>query len=376
MEYARAMLRRNDRLLGAGLLLVQALVVAVAGSCGARTGLDKPDVEPEPSGDCGDGIVSGGEECDAGNAQPNDRCRPGCVLAFCGDGEVRPGEACDDGNTVDGDGCNADCSLSTCGDGLLDAGEECDSPAPERCTPNCTLPFCGDGFVSPGEECDAGPENGLSPALAVVHAGAETPIAPFFPGTDYLTFYDFQSASSHTGLEEPNLSQLFFVLDGAGLHLLTIHNIDQDSSGTATGEGEVTQDFIGLPVGTEVEFADDREEEFSMSGDTSAVGTWTFNNNTDGGVMGVLPFPGDWVVEVESEFSPVIDRFLTRDPSFDVDLELGGEPVFLVARSRPGPCRPDCTLSFCGDGTVDGGEVCDPGNLGAPPCLADCSAFL
>jgi hypothetical protein len=191
-----------------------------------------------------------------------------------------------------------------------------------------------------------------------------------------VTFYDFFSASSHTGLEEPNLSQVFFVLDGAGLHLLAIHNIDADTSGVQTGEGAVNQRFFDLPAGTVVEFADDRAEEFSLTDETTAVGTWEFNNNTDGGVMGVLPFPGDWAVRVESEFSPVIERFLARDPASDVELQLGAEPVFLVARSTPGPCNPDCTLSFCGDGTVDGGEVCDPGDPDAPPCQPDCSGFL
>jgi hypothetical protein len=92
-------------------------------------------------------------------------------------------------------------------------------------------------------------------------------------------------------------------------------------------------------------------------------------------VMGVLPFPGDWAIRVESEFSPVINRYLARDLEADVELDLVGEPVFLVARSTPGPCKPDCTLSFCGDGIVDGGEVCDPGKPG-PPCQADCAAFL
>jgi cysteine-rich repeat protein len=356
-------------------VLGHVLVAAVVASCGARTGLDSPGSDPELPG-CGDGVVSDGEECDAGEAQPTDDCRPGCVLAFCGDGAVRSGEACDDGNDVSGDGCEPDCTLATCGDGVVDAGEECDSPAPAECTPSCTQPFCGDGFVSPGEECDAGPLNGSSAALAVVQAGVETPIAPFFPGTDTVTFYDFFSASSHTGLEEPNLSQVFFVLDGAGLHLLAIHNIDADTSGVQTGEGAVNQRFFDLPAGTVVEFADDRAEEFSLTDETTAVGTWEFNNNTDGGVMGVLPFPGDWAVRVESEFSPVIERFLARDPAADVELQLGAEPVFLVARSTPGPCNPDCTLSFCGDGTVDGGEVCDPGDPDAPPCQPDCSGFL
>ncbi|WP_052375862.1 DVUA0089 family protein [Chondromyces apiculatus] len=56
---------------------------------------------------CGDGVVSGAEECDGG---------PGCTatcdrVAVCGDGFVDAPETCDDGNTTPGDGCNASCAL-------------------------------------------------------------------------------------------------------------------------------------------------------------------------------------------------------------------------------------------------------------------------
>src|SRR5207244_11859901 len=44
----------------------------------------------------------------------------------CGNGVVDPGEQCDDGNTVSGDGCSASCRLEACGNGILDPGEQCD----------------------------------------------------------------------------------------------------------------------------------------------------------------------------------------------------------------------------------------------------------
>jgi len=60
---------------------------------------------------CGDGIVSGGEACDDGNANNDDGCVH-CTLAKCGDGFVNAQtEECDDGNTLEGDTCPAICRV-------------------------------------------------------------------------------------------------------------------------------------------------------------------------------------------------------------------------------------------------------------------------
>jgi cysteine-rich repeat protein len=61
------------------------------------------------AGVCGDGMVTGTEECEDGNADATDFCVD-CKAANCGDGAVLAGiEDCDDGNLVDGDGCNTNC---------------------------------------------------------------------------------------------------------------------------------------------------------------------------------------------------------------------------------------------------------------------------
>ena len=56
---------------------------------------------------CGDGHVTGSEECDGG---------PGCTttcerVLFCGDGRFEYPEVCEDGNTADGDGCSSTCQI-------------------------------------------------------------------------------------------------------------------------------------------------------------------------------------------------------------------------------------------------------------------------
>ena len=70
---------------------------------------------------CGDSVKEGFEQCDDGNLIPYDGCSPTCTLepqcsggtcsAVCGDGLKFPQEACDDGNTTNGDGCSDTCTV-------------------------------------------------------------------------------------------------------------------------------------------------------------------------------------------------------------------------------------------------------------------------
>ena len=70
---------------------------------------------------CGDGMMEGSEQCDDGNLIPFDGCSPTCTVepvcaggtctAVCGDGLKFPSEDCDDGNTKDGDGCSSTCKI-------------------------------------------------------------------------------------------------------------------------------------------------------------------------------------------------------------------------------------------------------------------------
>ena len=139
---------------------------------------------------CGDGVVSGDEECDDNNTVDGDGCSSTCVLEnpICGDGiisgtescddsgesatcdadcsavacgdnvtNVSAGEQCDDGNTIDGDGCSSTCTIEACGNGVVDAGETCDdSGESATCDADCSVVACGDGMTNAtaGEACD------------------------------------------------------------------------------------------------------------------------------------------------------------------------------------------------------------------------------
>ena len=50
--------------------------------------------------------------------------------------------------------------------------------------------------------------------------------------------------------------------------------------------------------------------------------------------------------------------------------------VVLPAFNTPSLCRTDCTVPVCGEGVLDGGEVCDDGNTNdGDGCAADCKHF-
>ncbi|OGF28641.1 hypothetical protein A2331_04310 [Candidatus Falkowbacteria bacterium RIFOXYB2_FULL_34_18] len=134
---------------------------------------------------CGDGKVNVvGEECDGlANVGPHQECID-CKLhnlTYCGDGIWQApnddgySEECDgDDNVGAGQECNADCILEYCGDNIKNRPEEecdgSDTPAGKFCTDTCELEWCGDGTENNGEECDDGANNGI-------------PCAPAYGGT-------------------------------------------------------------------------------------------------------------------------------------------------------------------------------------------------
>ncbi len=92
-------------------------------SCTIEAGFACPTPgEPCHETVCGDSVPEGSESCDDGNTIPGDGCSPDCkkepdcvgtdgCTSPCGDGLKLPEEECDDGNQVSGDGCSTDCKL-------------------------------------------------------------------------------------------------------------------------------------------------------------------------------------------------------------------------------------------------------------------------
>ena len=116
--------------------VISGFLAALALGCSDSGGAPRESV-------CGDGIVSGAEQCDDGNQRNDDACLDTCVVARCGDGFVQAGvEECDDGNASNTDACLDTCVAARCGDGFVRVGvEQCDDgnlAGKDGCSPSCT----------------------------------------------------------------------------------------------------------------------------------------------------------------------------------------------------------------------------------------------
>ena len=118
---------------------------------------------------CGDGVVSPGEDCDAGQATCNALSfKPGAPCTRNSDCPGGSGAACGPGNRDDvPDACRSSCKAPFCGDAVLDSGEQCDDgtdngdskPCVQNlgATGHCILNTCGDAKVCFDATCTSGP---------------------------------------------------------------------------------------------------------------------------------------------------------------------------------------------------------------------------
>jgi cysteine-rich repeat protein len=286
---------------------------------------------------CGNGVVETGESCDDGNGSNNDGCLNTCQPATCGDGYVWIGvEVCDDGNTAGGDGCAADClSTEQCGNGVLDAaaGEVCDdgnTASGDGCSADCLSDeTCGNGYLDSvvGETCDDGnqqPGDGCDASCQVEACLVDVDLGTLPVNTPVSRQVD---------------------VDAGG----------DDEASCGDGADVVVAFEMGIDADLRLDIVQSGDHAFGLYQDTGAAqctdalvscydpggfpsGTQTYPNLT----------AGRYFVIVEG-FTP------TSADTATLTLTVQGQ------------------VATCGNGTLEGAEVCDDGNTSSGDgCSADC----
>ena len=239
-----------------------------------------------------------------------------------------------------------------------------------------TVGSCGNGTLAPGEQCDLGAGNKTLPAFWVTQPGQGFAAAPLVGIVSCPYFYSYSSSSAHTGFEAVGTSRILLYIDKTtlALSLAFFHGVDKDSTDLEQPTSHVQMLFSGLPDTTTVGESDDPDE-LLMTSATTATGFWKFTNNSDGGVLYRLPFPGDWEITINPSFIDGISTWtwVQSDGSM-VKLDLT-QPLIIKANNAPSTCRLDCTAPRCGDGILDGGEICDDGSQPASGCGSDCLSY-
>lgn len=190
-------------------------------------------------------------------------------------------------------------------------------------------------------------------------------------------FYNYFSASGHTGFESVNGSVAFFYRNSQNgvTSLILEHGIDFNTSMQSQPAAHVIMDLSGLPTNVFIALQDDQNEVLKQ-GATGIHANWNLQNNADGAVLAGFPIPGTWSVTINPQFLQGITtwNWVMRDGTL-VTLD-PGMPLTLTAFDSPSMCRTNCTVPTCGDGVIDGGEVCDDGNdVSGDGCAADCKSL-
>ncbi len=154
------------------------------------------------------------------------------------------------------------------------------------------------------QQASAEPQVILNPRSYTVSQPGQSPVT--VPAVETIgsakDFYDFYSASSHTGYEQLGRSLIFLHRDVSQnpppVSLIITHGIDRDTSGQSQPSAEVHMDLTNLPATSVITQADDNATEFRKVNPTTVEGRWVFANNTDGGVIGGIPEDQDWSIDL------------------------------------------------------------------------------
>jgi fibro-slime domain-containing protein len=363
---------------------------------------------------CGDGHREGAEQCDDGNNIPFDGCSPTCTLetsctsgscnATCGDGLVFPGEQCDDGNTTNGDGCSSTCQTET--------GWTCTNTtaAPPS---SLTIPilyrdmlYAGTSSPGPGHPdfeyfaCGS-PTTGLvsttlgmdnEPVFASL-TGSQTCTGPMLTSQiDYCWWYHESGCNGagsanpydqlvyHDGMGNPTTltlpsigtneyqyaSTAFFPLNGLGWNAGASPQVTSTCAGQTNSNFSFTSELHYVFTYSHAQAAGSSPPVFSFTGDDDV---WAF-------------IAGQLVVDLGGLHPSSNGSYTLSASTVEKSVAMGGlglvdgqfYSIDLFQAERH-TCGSDYTLTLqgfnhtvsscspiCGDGKIEGGEVCDLGS--------------
>ncbi len=191
------------------------------------------------------------------------------------------------------------------------------------------------------QTASAEPQVILNPRAYTLSQPGEAPVT--IPAVETIgsaaQFYDYYSASSHTGYERLGRSLMFLHRDVSQnpppVSLIITHGIDYDTSGQRQPTAEVNMDITNLPAATVITQSDDGGELKKVNA-TTAEGRWWFRDNTDGGVIQGLPEDQDWDINIDVDFIQGLTEYeyffangqnITLDPTKSVTIGYDAPPT-------------------------------------------------
>jgi fibro-slime domain-containing protein len=359
------------------------------------------------------GDPKGFEQCDDGNLIPYDGCSPTCTIeptcsggvctAVCGDGFKFPQEECDDGNKLDGDGCTSSCKLDpafTCSQTPLSAPSSLTIPILYR-------DFLSKGTTSPGpghpdfENTIGGLEQGLvGPTLDArgkpTFAKAGTSLTT---ATSFCWWYHDTNCPLVGSSNANTFEKLVYKTNGGQPTTLTLNaispNVYQFASGSfypltgSTSAWSQTNNGNNFHFTSELHFPFTYQggEKFDFSGDDDV---WVFiNGNLAVDIGGIHGKTGGSIVLSNTAGNRCVNGSCQTVTMASLGLTVGGMYDISLFQAERHTTESNYTLTLsgfnrelttcsaiCGNGTVEGNEVCDDGAAnntgGYGKCNPDC----
>ena len=315
------------------------------------------------AGICGDGFVTGTEECDDANQTPGDGCENDCTYSCVSTDTARnctPTDPCNGQGT-----CNDTTHVCAPGTPLMD-GTSCGGN--NYCASGtCTVPVCGNGVVEPGEQCDGG-----------TGCKADCTWECNNPATDCGTAPEcdlYQCSAQHQCQAVADTGQNGMPCTGG-----TCNNGACNATGAVCGNGVVEGteqcDFgagNGAGTGCESNCTFSCQSNTDCSDGNACDGTETCNSVTVSGHTGKKCAAGTPLSDGTTCGTGKICLSSSCVTSTCGDGYIDSGAGETCEPPSVGSCDAQCHNASCGDGVLAGGEQCDDGNTtNLDGCNASC----